>query len=145
MKKGFLNISIGIILIFFSVISSVLLSYLLKDALHIQEKVLETVDNTYTKIMFISGANVWKKFLTDNAAFWDYIQSESDFQKNTTFTWNAKFKYNLNTYREINYTLLSTTTVYIYVDKYINVIFGLKKDGKGILQGVSFDFGWPGI
>ncbi|OOC43525.1 hypothetical protein [Thermosipho sp. 1074] len=145
MKKGFLNISVGIVLIFFSAVSALLLSYLSRDAIHVQEKVLESIDNTYTKIMYVSGANIWKKFLTENAAFWDYIQKESDPYKNTSLVFNTNFKYNLNSTREVVYTLVSTTTTYVYVDKYINVIFELKKDGKIIDQGISFDFGWPGI
>lgn len=148
MKKGLLNISVGIILIFFSSISALLISYLLSDAIDIRKKTIEAIDHSYSKILSISGANIWKKFLTDNGAYWDFIQSESEEtnKANTQLVFNSYIKYNLiGNDSTINYTVVSTTTTYIYSEKYINVVLEFFKNGIKQPIGMSIDFGWPGI
>ncbi|EKF49963.1 hypothetical protein H17ap60334_02678 [Thermosipho africanus H17ap60334] len=100
MKKGIINISLGIILIFFSALSALLLSYLFKDAINVEKKIIETVDNTYSKILYISGANIWRKFLTENAAYWDDIQAE--FEDASISGNSTRTQLVLNTYLEYN-------------------------------------------
>ncbi|MBB6062288.1 hypothetical protein HNP65_000710 [Thermosipho japonicus] len=151
MKKGIINISLGIILIFFSALSALLLSYLFKDAINVEKKIIETVDNTYSKILYISGANIWRKFLTENAAYWDDIQAEfedasiSGNSTRTQMVLNTYLEYNLGSKKKYDYTLVSTTTTYIFEEKYINVIFEILKNEAQLSKGMSFDFGWPGI
>jgi len=107
-KSGIVNIGVAIVLMLFATIISLMLSYVLKEAVFIENRVMENIDNVYSKIIYISGANLWRKFLTDNAVQWDEVHSEP-----STFT-QVSFEFDLSSNflseRFDRYILASTFT-----------------------------------
>ncbi|ABQ47624.1 hypothetical protein Tpet_1618 [Thermotoga petrophila RKU-1] len=137
----FKDIAHTIVLMLFSTIISLMLSYVLKEAVFIENRVIENIDNVYSKIIYISGANLWRKFLTDNAAQWDEVHTEP-----STFT-QISFEFDLSSNflseRFDHYTLVSTSTLYVYEEEIVNAFFEIVKNGKKLPHGASFSFGWP--
>jgi len=151
MKKGLINLSIALLLFVFASLSALVMVNILKDVVNIENRIIDSIDNSYSTILTVSAANIWRKFLTDNAAYWDYIQSEDNPASSTNFKLNGYIKLNFSAKNEktYNYSLSSTTTVYRFSEKYINVIFDISKKTKDSENKLpfssSFDFGWPGI
>ncbi|SHH28935.1 hypothetical protein [Thermosipho atlanticus] len=145
MKRGLVNISMALILLLFSSFVALIISPLMKEAIEIEQRTFESIENTYSKILFLSTANMWKKFLTDNAAFWDDIQSSDGNATYTELNFNSYLKYRFSTEKNISYLVTSTTTSYIFVSKYISTIADIKRDGSELPYKTTFEFGWPGL
>jgi hypothetical protein len=137
-KSGIVNIGVAIVLMLFATIISLMLSYVLKEAVFIENRVMENIDNVYSKIIYISGANLWRKFLTDNAVQWDEVHSEP-----STFT-QVSFEFDLSSNflseRFDRYILASTSTLYIYEEEIVNVFFEIIRNGKKLSQAFAWDF-----
>ncbi|MBO8161230.1 MAG: hypothetical protein H0Z24_06295 [Thermosipho sp. (in: Bacteria)] len=145
MRKGLVNITMALILLLFSSFVALIMSPLIKEAIQIEQRTFESLENTFSKVMFVSTANIWKKFLTDNAAYWDEIQSSDNKSKYTRIDFNSYLKYNFFSEKIFNYTISSTTTSYVFVDKYISTFTDIKKGGLKLPYKTTFEFGWPGI
>ncbi|MDK2886708.1 MAG: hypothetical protein PWP54_1271 [Thermosipho sp. (in: thermotogales)] len=145
MKKGLVNITMALILLLFSSFVVLIISPLMKETIEIEQRTFESIENTFSKILFISTANMWKKFLTDNAAFWDEIQSSEGNSKYTQINFDSYIKYKFYSEKNVTYLVNSTTTSYVFVDKYISTISEIKRNGLKLPYKTTFEFGWPGL
>ncbi len=151
LKKGIISISIALILFAFASLSALLLSQIMKEVLEIDQRVAESIDNSFSKIVIISHSNIWKQYLALNAAHWELLQKEIEQSNNNysshTFTTTLSIKLpSFSSPVNYVYTSASTTTAYFdstnHVEKYMNVVFKLRKNNVSLPFGAEIGFGW---
>ncbi|MGB9613946.1 MAG: hypothetical protein ACP5PP_08440 [Fervidobacterium sp.] len=151
-KRGIITISISLLIFLLASLSATVISSVMRETIEVESRIQASLDNSKARLLMISSANIWTKFLTDNGAFWDEIQYSNvgsilkDSGPVTGFSLDDYIKINLNdSERTIQYSLTSTTTVYESVERFITVSMDVFKNGQKTAFGGSFDFGWPGF
>lgn len=154
-KKGIISISIALLIFLLASLSALVISSVMRETLEVEARIQDSLNSSKARLSMISNANIWRKFLTDNGGFWDEIQYDLQNPAGapatvTSLVLNVSgddyIKVNINnSERTINYSVVSTTTQYSKIDRYIKVNMNVSVNGQITPYGGSFDFGWPGF
>lgn len=150
-KRGVISISVALLIFLLASLSTFLISGILKEVIEVESRVQSSLNSSKARLMMISNANIWTKFLTDNGGFWDEIQY--DFQNTEGTVTCIDFRNNSdyvrinigNSEKVTNYSVVATTTQFSKIDRYIRVNMEVLINGEKTPFGGQFDFGWPGF
>jgi len=151
MRRGIISISIALLLLTLSSVAALMIAGVMKEVLDISSRVESSLDTAMSRIVVMSAANIWAKFLTDNGGYWDSIQPEPSAMipqpRPSTLVVNGNYlKLDFaEAEKTINYVVNSKTVMHSKFDKYISVEFRVVKNGQELPFGAVFDFGWPGF
>ncbi|ODN30483.1 hypothetical protein [Fervidobacterium thailandense] len=148
MKKGIITISVALIILIISSISVLFLSGIMREIFQTEQRITESIENSYSRLLILSGTNIWQYFLSINAAYWDYIRTADDTGPtalNTEISFNTAINFGFQRSSTTNYTLSSLTVFHEGAQKLMSVRFNIIKNGQPYPYSAVVDFGWPGF
>lgn len=148
MKKGIVTISVALVIFVISSISVLFLSGIMKELFQAEQRISESIENSYSRLLILSGTNIWQYFLSINAAYWDYIRTADDTGPtalNTEISFSASINFGLQRTSASNYTVSSLTVFHEGAQKLMSVRFNIIKNGQTYPYSAVVDFGWPGF
>lgn len=148
MKKGIVTISVALVILVISSISVLFLSGIMKELFQAERRITESIENSYSRLLILSGTNIWQHFLSINAAYWDYIRTADDTGPtalNTEISFNAAINFGLQRTSASNYIVNSITIFHEGTQKLMSVQFSIIKNGQPYPYSAVVDFGWPGF
>lgn len=167
LRRGIINITTALMLILMTSVLAIVLAGVMKEVIFVENVVLNSIDTSYSKLLFKSMANAWYCLLSTNSLYWDSLHegfSETPQQGTpslgdisnpahyTEFYFNTYIKHNITGQdRMIYYKGTSKTASYDKKNFIMSVGMELSKKEQNetqfttLLEGASFDFGWPSM
>ncbi len=144
MIKGSVNIPLALILLAFAILSSIVLNGIIKDVVDTDQRLTEYLDRTYSRIIIMSHANIWKKFLSENIAFWDLIHNNETATVKTSSRFSeSKLEIKLSNFADSLMSTYESVSVSEHREEmYLVVSYKMIKNGQTIPFSAELGFGW---